>query len=61
MNEEDIKNLIEIRENLIKAYTKCQDYKSNKNAIMREVDHARIVHETVVKLDGVLAKYVSFN
>ena len=61
MNEEDIKSLIAIRNDLIEVYSKCKDYKSNKNAIMREVDHARIVHETVVKLDGVLAKYVSFN
>ena len=61
MNEEDIKNLVGIRKYLIEKFEKCKDYQANKNAIMREIDHAKIVHEAVVRLDKVLSKYVTFD
>ena len=61
MNEDDLKNLIDLRGFLIQRFEKCKDYKSNKNAIMRELDHAQILHEAVVKIDAILEKHVSFN
>ena len=61
MDKKDIKTLVEIRKYLIEKYERCKDYRTNKNAIMRELDHAEIVHTTVVKLDKLLSKYVSFD
>ncbi len=61
MNDEEIKELVNIRAYLINKFEKCKDYRSNKNAIMREIDHAEIVHEAVVKIDKILKKYVKFD
>ena len=60
MNEEDIKKLIDVRQHLITAFEKCKDWHNNKNAIMREMDHAECVHQAVVKIDKILENYVSF-
>ena len=60
MNEEDLSKLIEVRKFLIEKFEKCKDYKSNKNAIMREIDHAKFLHEAVVKIDAILADHVTF-
>lgn len=61
MKEEELKELIGIRQFLIERYDRCKDYRSNKNAIMREWDHAEIVHATIVKLDNILKNYVNFD
>ena len=61
MNDNEVKTLITLRAALIKQFNKCKDYRSNKNAIMREVDHAKIVHETVVEIDKILKNYVNFD
>jgi len=61
MSEENIKKLVDVRQFLIQKFEKCKDYKSNKNAIMREHDHALILHEAVVKIDKLLSEYVQFN
>ena len=58
--EETIRELIDIRQFLIEKFEKCKDYKQNKNAIMREVDHAKIIHEAIVKLDNILKEHVEF-
>jgi hypothetical protein len=60
MKKEDLDVLINLRMSLIQQYNKIKDYKNNKNAIMREVDHAKIVHETIVEIDKVLKNHVNF-
>ena len=60
MSEEEIKELVEIRQFLIEKYQRVKDYRQNKNAIMREWDHAELVHATIVKLDNLLKNYVNF-
>jgi hypothetical protein len=61
MKKEELETLINLRQQLVATFSKLKDYKSNKNAIMREVDHAKIVHEVVVELDKVLKNHVSFS
>jgi hypothetical protein len=61
MNESEVQKLIDIRAYLIEKYERCKDYRQNKNAIMREVDHAEIVHQTIVKIDSILKNHVKFN
>ena len=60
MKEEEIKKLVKLRQHLIERYSRVKDYRQNKNAIMREWDHAELVHETIVKLDDLLKEYVNF-
>ncbi len=61
MSEEEIKELVGIRQFLIERFNKVKDYQQNKNAIMREMDHAEIVHATIVKIDNLLKNYVNFD
>jgi len=61
VNNEDLKKLIEARQHLINAHVKCKDYKNNKNAIMRELDHVAVLESSIKKIDEFLTKYVQFN
>ena len=61
MKKEEIEKLVNLRQSLLQTFTKLKDYKSNTNAIMREKDHAEIVHMTIVKLDEVISTHVIFS
>ena len=61
MKKEEIDALVSLRQNLIEKFDRLKDYKNNKNAIMREVDHAKLVHEVVVKIDKILKDHVNFS
>tara|TARA_R110001583_G_C5403854_1_gene386044 strand:- start:247 stop:435 length:189 start_codon:yes stop_codon:yes gene_type:complete len=60
MNKTDIDKLLSLRIELINKFDRLRDYKHNKNAIMKEIEHAKLIHETVVKLDGILKDHVTF-
>ena len=60
MQIEQIKALIELRTNLIKEFERLRDYKNNPNAIMKEVDCARIIDRTVKQIDKMLEGKVEF-
>jgi len=60
MEDKEIKQLVSLRSELIENYSKLKDYRQNKNAIMREYDHAQLLHSTISKIDAVLKDYVSF-
>ena len=60
MQIEEIKALVELRTNLIKEFQRLRDYKNNKNAIMKEVDCARIIDRTVKEIDKILEGKVEF-
>jgi hypothetical protein len=61
MEQKEIENLVELRQKLIMTFSRLRDYKSNKNAIMKERDHAQILHESIVSLDEILKNHVSFS
>ena len=61
MKKEEIEVLVNLRQNLVNYFSKLKDYKNNKNAIMRERDHAKILHETIVEIDKVLKDHVNFS
>ena len=61
MKKEDIESLVNLRQILIQKFTRLRDYKNNPNAIMKEVDHAKLIHETITRLDKVLKEYVTFS
>ena len=58
---EDLSKVLEVRQQLIAAHSKCKDYKNNKNAIMREIDHVAVLESSIKKIDDFLAKYVKFD
>lgn len=60
MNKNEIESLVNLRSKLINHYTKLKDYKQNKNAIMREYDHAKLMHETITSIDHILKDHVEF-
>jgi len=61
MNKEKLQKLIELRMTLIKEFQKRKDWRGNKNAIMREIEHAEILNETIKKIDAILAGDVTFS
>lgn len=61
MNKEEIEVLINLRQQLIEKFNRLKDYKNNTNAIMKEVEHARLIHDTVTTLDKVLKEHVEFS
>ena len=61
MNQEEIQKLVNLRMLLINKFERLKDYKGNKNAIMREIDHAELLHETIKQIDGVLTGHVNFS
>ena len=56
----DVQSLVELRTKLIEYFNTLRDYKNNKNAIMKEVDHARILSETIEEIDSILKGHVDF-
>ena len=46
MKTEKIQKLIELRTISIKDFHRRKDWKSNKNAIMREIEHVELLNET---------------
>tara|TARA_B100000287_G_C20511956_1_gene733415 strand:- start:116 stop:301 length:186 start_codon:yes stop_codon:yes gene_type:complete len=61
MNQEEIQKLVDLRMTLMNAFFSRKDYKSNRNAIMREIEHVEILNNTIKELDEILAKYVNFS
>jgi|TARA_R110001592_G_scaffold135377_2_gene351620 hypothetical protein len=61
MEKQDVTNLVQLRTDLIKEFEKLRDYKNNKNAIMKEVQHAKIIHATITRLDNILKEHVKFD
>ena len=61
MNQEQIQKLISIRTNLIEDYNRRKDWRGNKNAIMREIEHIEIIESTIKDLDKILKEYVTFS
>ena len=61
MNKKEVKEIVELRQKLIRRFESLRDYKNNKNAIMKEFEHARLIHEVIVSLDKILKGHVDFN
>ena len=61
MSQEEIKKLVDIRMTLLKDFKKRKDWKGNKNAIMREMDHIELIGETIKKIDLLLSGHVTFS
>jgi hypothetical protein len=61
MKEEEINLLVNLRQKTLEKFNRLRDYKSNKNAIMKEFDHAKALHDVIIEIDKVLKDHVSFS
>jgi hypothetical protein len=61
MKKEEVEILVNLRQKTLETFNKLRDYKSNTNAIMKEVEHARILHNVIVELDKALKEHVNFS
>jgi hypothetical protein len=60
MNKQEIETLVLLRKKLIDEFTSLRDYKNNKNAIMKEIECAKILHYAIIELDKSLLGNVEF-
>lgn len=60
MDKEDLEKILALRQELITHYQTLKDYKSNKNALIKEIDHAARIHRTIIQLDNILKTHVTF-
>ena len=61
MKKEEIEVLVNLRQKTLEKFNRLRDYKNNTNAIMKEIDHARALHEVIVGIDKVLKEHVNFS
>lgn len=61
MKKEEIETIVNLRQELLEKFNRLRDYKNNNNAIMKEIDCARIIHDTIVSLDTIIKEYVNFS
>ena len=61
MEKNEIDTLVMLRTNLITQFERLRDWKNNKNAIMKEIDHAKSIHAVIVVIDGLLKDHVNFS
>jgi len=59
--KKDLEKLINIRAALITKHSRLRDYKNNKNAIMKEIEHVVLIENVIKDLDVFLKKFVEFN
>ena len=61
MSQEEIQKLVNLRMLLLQDFNSRKDWKSNRNAIMREVEHIEIVGEAIKQIDLLLSGHVTFS
>jgi len=60
MQNQEVQKLIKIRTELINEFSRLRDYKSDKNALMKEIDCASVLHRAINAIDDVLKGHVKF-
>ena len=61
MEKQEVESLVLLRQKLIQEFNSLRDYKNNKNAIMKEIECARIIHFAITSLDKSLKGHVEFD
>ena len=61
MKKEEIEILVNLRQKTLEKFNRLRDYKNNTNAIMKEIDHAKVLHNVIVELDKALKSHVNFS
>ena len=61
MSQIEIQKLVEVRMMLLRSFEKHKDWRNNKNAIMREIDHVETIGEAIKQIDTLLSGHVTFS
>ena len=61
MNIEEIQKLVDVRMELLSEFNRRKDWISNRNAIMREIEHIEVLEKAIKQLDLILAQHVTFS
>lgn len=61
MKKEEIEILVNLRQKTLEKFNRLRDYKNNPNAIMKELDYAKSLHEMIVEIDKALKGHVNFS
>lgn len=61
MSQEKIQQLVNVRMMLLQDFKSRKDWISNRNAIMREVEHIDLLREAIKQIDVILAEHVTFS
>ncbi len=61
MKKKEIELLVNLRQQTLEKFNRLRDYKNNTNAIMKEIEHARALHDIITGLDNVLKDHVNFS
>ena len=61
MDKQTIETLVQIRMMLLENFSSHNDWKNNKNAIMREIDHIEVLERTIKQMDELLKGHVTFS
>lgn len=61
MKKEEIEILVNLRQKTLGKFNRLRDYKNNTNAIMKEIEHAKSLHEIIIEIDKVLKEHVNFS
>jgi len=61
MEKKELEILVTLRQKTLDKFNRLRDYKNNKNAIMKEIEHAQALHNVIVEIDKVLKDHVTFS
>ena len=61
MDKKTLEELVQIRMMLLENFSSHNDWKNNKNAIMREIEHIEVLEKTIKKIDKLLKGHVTFS
>ena len=61
MSQEEIQKLVDLRMMLLQEYNSRKDWQSNKNAIMREIEHIELIGKSIKQIDVLLSGHVTFS
>jgi len=61
MSQEEVQKLVELRMHLIRDFQSRKDWRSNRNAIMREIEHIEVIEAAIKQIDAILSGHVTFS
>ena len=61
MENKELESLIALRNDVIGKFESLRSYKNNPNAIMKEIDAAKLLSEVIKKIDAILKNHVQFS
>ena len=61
MSKEEIQKLVELRQSLIVQFERLNEWQRDRNAIMKQVDHAQSLSGTIKEIDSILKEHVTFS